>query len=326
MADKPKQDKYKVEQPGKAGENYEKNQANRAGKAVDNLKADPNRAATRDAIMGRKPPVPIDPFKDMEGLGPKMPGGTEPTSPIRIIVDEAGKVSHIDPATGKVSEVSGNFRKLVDIFDELAGKAKQAVGGAVDTAKGLLAPGPKTIPTGNAALGRGSATLAKKGLSTGAKVAIGGAATGGVGLAAATLLELMQSNPAGEGEDQKLAAMAAADEPEAVDNPREEALEAQTSEAMDKGINPAARPTMEPEKGPNPRPSTDVGAAMPQAATMVDNHTGKLGGVQTKGGFYPTFDKSSTEAKDFRSTFAQAVASKAPTFMWQGREYTTELK
>ncbi len=48
-----------------------------------------------------------------------------------------------------------------------------------------------------------------------------------------------------------------------------------------------------------------------------------LAGVQTKGGFYPIYDKGSAEATDFRSAFGKASDTGASSFNWQGRDYNT---
>lgn len=48
--------------------------------------------------------------------------------------------------------------------------------------------------------------------------------------------------------------------------------------------------------------------------------------VQTKGGDYDVFETRSIKARDFRSAFKEARKKKLPTFEWQGRLYSTELK
>lgn len=41
---------------------------------------------------------------------------------------------------------------------------------------------------------------------------------------------------------------------------------------------------------------------------------------------YPQYDKTSSQAQDFRSAFRTARKSGAKTFEWEGRKYTTKLK
>lgn len=230
-----------------------------------------------------------------------------------IVIDEAGNATH------NGTKVPGNFSKLLDIFGELGGKAKEAVGGAVDavkdTAKGLLKAPDKVISTGNAALGRGAPSVVRAGASR-----MGAAA---LSAPAAAFMAVMDPSPANAGEqdpgyrDMRQPVMTDTDN-----------LNDQTQGAMgaDPGINPAAKPTMQPvDAQPNPRPDTGIGQAMPQAATMIDNVTGKVGGVQTGGGFYPTYDKGSAEATSFSKAFAEAHKAGLSEFSWQGRRYNTQV-
>ena len=48
--------------------------------------------------------------------------------------------------------------------------------------------------------------------------------------------------------------------------------------------------------------------------------------VKTKGGDYPVYKKSSSEAQSFRSAFAAARKSGKKVFEWQGRKYNTKVK
>lgn len=308
-------------------------------------KVEPKKDAKYDyKVDGKNAPEPNTKFKSINApkgadgrMTPEVKNFEKPS--IRVIVDDAGKVSSVNPATGEVVEHPGNFRKLVDIFDHLAGQAKETAGQVVDKTKGLLGPGRKVIAAGQSSIGRAAPKI------TGAagRVALGTEVAGPIGAAAATLMELMNSSPANAGEDDKLRAMNAPEASPPVSgapNPQEENLDNQTSAVMDKGINTASQPTMTND-APNPRPKTPLGQDMPMAATMEDNtqnggvptktqtfdRSGNpVGGQQTKGGFYPSYSKGSEEATDFRSAFAKAIAGKAGTFMWQGREYNTEMK
>lgn len=227
-----------------------------------------------------------------------------------LVIDAAGNATHDGV------KVPGNFAKLLDIFGELGSKAKEAVGGAVEGAKGLLSA-TKTVPTGNAAMGRGAPAAVRQGaMRLGAERAIG------LSGPAAAFLEVMKPSSLNEGEvdpgyqDQRLIG---------TNDGTGDDLMGQTDVAMDKGINPNAKPTMTPQGAtPDPRPKTDLGNAMPKAATMTDNVTGKTG-QNTAGGFYPTFDKGSSEAADFRTAFANARNAGLNEFQWQGRAYNTKL-
>lgn len=48
--------------------------------------------------------------------------------------------------------------------------------------------------------------------------------------------------------------------------------------------------------------------------------------VSTKGGDYPVFKKSSTNAQEFRSAFATARKSGKSSFSFGGRKYSTKVK
>ena len=48
--------------------------------------------------------------------------------------------------------------------------------------------------------------------------------------------------------------------------------------------------------------------------------------VETRGGDYDVFEKRSIKARDFRSAFKEARKNNLPTFEWQGRLYSTEMK
>ncbi len=251
----------------------------------------------------------------------------------RIVVDDAGKAFIHDPATGEVSEVPGAYRKLVDIFHQISGKASDvagkvgdAVGDVAEKAKGLVA-NPKVVPTGNAAMGRGAPAAVGKGASKLGTMVDAGLGASKMASGVGAFLALMaDSSPANAGEDERLTEIEKTPMPgQEQAQPEPTSLDNQSQQVLDKGINTAAKPTMEPDRGPDPRPKTELGAAMPQAATMTDNHTGKLG-QNTGGGFYPVYEKNSGEAQDFRSAFSKALASGLPTFSWQGREYTTEVK
>lgn len=294
----------------KVTKTYDKNQADRAGKALDKVKVDPERMKTRNAIMNRDTANPLDDPGMSEGYQ-GIEGGSDP---VRLVVDQAGNVTHIDPTTGATTKIPGKFSQLVDSFDELAKSGEDMVGNAVDKARGLLSS-PAAQEAGS--------------------VAEKAAGVGGRMLSPATLafLQVMSPTPANAGEDEQLDAqsghtpsdnLGAGNTPPSMNGDQ---LDDQTSQAMpgaDKGINPAAKATRIADTAPNPRPNTEIGQSMPQAATMTDNVTGKRG-VNTAGGFYPQFDKGSVEASDFRSAFAKAIAGKANTFMWQGREYTTDV-
>ena len=41
---------------------------------------------------------------------------------------------------------------------------------------------------------------------------------------------------------------------------------------------------------------------------------------------YPVYEKTSSQAQDFRSAFRTARKSGAKTFEWEGRKYTTKVK
>lgn len=96
--------------------------------------------------------------------------------------------------------------------------------------------------------------------------------------------------------------------------------------ATDPGIDPTARP-------PAPQRS-EIESSLPSAQTVRDQVTkpnspatsSPAGGVQTRGGLYPIYNKGSSEAKDFRSKFAEERKSGAKDFEWQGRKYNTKTK
>lgn len=244
--------------------------------------------------------------KEAEGALPRLreAASTAEAEPA-ITVDEAGNAFH------KGFKIPGNFSKLIDIFSELGDKAKGVAGDVVDGAKGLLRSPDKVISTGNAAMGRGAPSVVRAGAGE----------LGAAALSAPAAAFLATMSPAATNEGEKDPGYRDMRQPVMTgDN-----LDNQTQGAMDPGINATAKPTMQPQgAAADPRPKTDIGSAMPKAATMVDNVTGKTG-QQTGGGFYPTFDKNSVEASDFRTAFAKARSSGLQEFSWQGRRYNTKL-
>lgn len=268
-----------------------------------------------------------------------------------IMIDGEGNASFLGPK-GVKTEVPGNFSKLHDIFNELVGKAKGAGKAVVDKVDSALTRIPK-LPDSVGALepdvnagGAESANLMRQGiLKKGAGMAAEQAgkmgasralAVAGGPLTAGTMafLAAMAPSEANAGEDQLMAKRNAEFDGGQLDNQTQNVV-------ADPGINPDAKPTRTVDAGPDPRPDTNIGQSMPQAATMTDNVTNggatgtsqkfdrqgsPVGGVQTKGGYYPTFDKSSGEAADFRTAFARAHSSGMSTFNWQGREYSTAVK
>lgn len=287
--------------------------------------SNPATEAARGKIMSNSSDIATRAPSSAQSAENAMTNLLKDPSRVRAVIDDTGKVT-----TAEGTEVPGNYSKLLDIFSELGSSVKQKAGVVMDTvtdaAKGLMKPADKVVSTGNAALGRGAPTAVAEGSSPLADIAATGSR---LSPAAMALSVLMHSDPANAGEDEKLAQMnAASPDTSTPIPPADPTLDNQTSAAMptqDPGINPGVKATKVSDMRPNPRPQTDIGQSMPQAATMTDNVTGKRG-VDTAGGFYPQFDKSSGEAADFRTAFANARTSGVPSFMWQGREYNTEVK
>ena len=87
----------------------------------------------------------------------------------------------------------------------------------------------------------------------------------------------------------------------------------------DPGINPSVRPTVNREP-PGNKPMS------PESFRPTGTPSQPTGGVQTKGGFYPTYSANSAEAQSFRERFDLARQKGETTFPWQGRMYTNEKK
>lgn len=73
--------------------------------------------------------------------------------------------------------------------------------------------------------------------------------------------------------------------------------------------------------GKSPTGNGAKASSAPQKASSAPIKT-----VKTKGGDYPSYKKTSNEAKEFRSAFAAARKAGKKEFTWQGRKYNTKVK
>lgn len=79
-------------------------------------------------------------------------------------------------------------------------------------------------------------------------------------------------------------------------------------------------PRMGPTKSKSMTDSSKKSSSKSSGSGLVRGKT------ETKGGSYPSFQKDSVIAKDFRGAFAKARKEGKASFMWDGRKYTTKKK